>query len=419
MFGAKKMKHSRRNSRQTFLAVLVFVLACLCFSLLSRAQEKPAQPLKQVELCLACHGQGEMRSEKGQDISIHPGKYTASAHGILGCTDCHTAIKGYPHPEQPPAVNCGACHSDEAKDVVESVHAKASGEPCLGCHGDPHAIVPVKDFQSPVFTLNIPRTCGSCHGKPELAKKFGLREIYSLYMDSVHGFALTKDGLLVAATCSSCHGTHKILSHANPNSRTYRTNVPATCGSCHKGPETQYFAGIHGKALQAGNARVPVCVDCHAAHQISNPQLISWQTKTTATCGNCHEKRLATYHDTFHAQVSALGYMETARCWDCHREHEILPASDPKSTVAAANLATTCGRCHSGAETRVASYQPHADAHDRRKFPAVYYTRVLMNLLLLSVLGFFALHTIMWFIRASFDRPKPGASTESGAVGRQ
>lgn len=381
--------------RWTLAAIIFFALA---------APAVHAQNAK----CLACHSD-----------NVDEAKQKASVHGVLGCTDCHASIKDYPHPEHLQPVNCGTCHSGEAKDLVESVHAKASGQPCLSCHGEPHAIVPVKDLQSPVFPLNIPRTCGSCHGKPELAKKFGLREVYSLYMDSVHGFALTKDGLLVAATCSSCHGTHKVLSHANPNSRTYRTNVPATCGSCHIGPETQYFAGIHGRALQAGDARAPVCVDCHTAHQISRPRLVSWQVKTTATCGNCHKERLATYHDTFHAQVSALGYVETAHCWDCHREHEILPASDPKSAVAAVNLPMTCGRCHSGAEARVASYQPHADARDRKKFPAMYYTRVFMNLLLLGVLGFFAVHTILWFIRAVFHRPEPAAPTESGASSRQ
>jgi len=343
--------------------------------------------------CLTCHSD-----------SIDVGKQKASVHGTLGCTDCHISIKDYPHPENP-QVNCSTCHAGEAKDLGQSVHATAAALPCLSCHGDPHTILPVKDLDSPVFPFNIPRTCGSCHGKPELAKKLGLHEVYSLYMDSVHGFALTKDGLLVAATCSSCHGTHKILSHTNPGSRTYRTNVPATCGSCHKGSETQYFAGTHGKALRAGNTQAPVCVDCHTAHQITNPRLVTWQTKTTATCGGCHQQRLATYHDTFHSQISALGYVEAAHCWDCHREHEILPASDPKSSVAAANLVSTCGRCHSGAAARVVSYQPHADAHDRKKFPAVYFTRLFMNALLLSVLGFFALHTILWFIRAAFDRP--------------
>ena len=359
----------------------------------------PAVHAQENAKCLECHSE-----------NVDAAKLTASVHGVLGCTDCHTSIKDFPHENVEP-VKCGACHSSEAADVEESVHAKASAQPCLGCHDGPHAIVPVKDIQSPVFPLNIPRTCGTCHGKPEMAKKFGLPEVYSLYMDSVHGFALTKDGLLVAATCSSCHGTHKVLSHKNPASKTFRTNVASTCGSCHVGPETQYYAGIHGKLLKAGDARAPVCIDCHTTHQISRPSSASWQVKTTATCGNCHQDRMATYRDTFHAQVSALGYVETAHCWDCHGEHEILPAADPKSMVAAANLVTTCGRCHSGVETRVASYQPHANARDRKRFPVVYYTRIFMDLLLLSVLGFFVLHTILWFIRGYFDRPKAASKT--------
>jgi hypothetical protein len=365
--------------------------------------------------CLACHNEETLTDQTGHSVYVNGAKQQASVHGSLNCTDCHTSIKGYPHPEHPTAVNCSTCHSDEASAITESVHAKASAEPCLSCHGDPHVIVPVKDPQSPVFTLNIPKMCGSCHGNPEFAKKFGLPDVYSLYMDSIHGFALTKDGLLVAASCTSCHGTHKILNHTNPESRTYRTNVPATCGSCHAGPEAAYFAGIHGRQLKAGNPKAPVCVDCHTAHEIAAVQNVSWQMIKPATCGDCHQKQFATYLDTFHAQVSALGFAEAARCWNCHREHDILPASDPKSSVAPANLRATCGQCHTGATVSFVSYHPHADSHDRKSYPGLFFAAQFMNLLLLSVLGFFALHTILWFVRSIFDRPKRGAPTGSDA----
>jgi len=190
-------------------------------------------------------------------------------------------------------------------------------------------------------------------------------------MDSIHGFALNKSGLLVAASCISCHGSHKILSHKDPQSRTYRTNVPNTCGSCHAGTKAEYFAGIHGKKLKAGDTKAPVCIDCHTAHQISRAENISWQAKTPATCGNCHRKQLSTYSDSFHAQVSALGYVEVARCGNCHGNHAILPASDPKSSVAPANLVATCSHCHAGASASFVSYRPHADARDRKSFPAL------------------------------------------------
>jgi len=42
-------------------------------------------------------------------------------------------------------------------------------------------------------------------------------------------------------------------------------------------------------------------------------------------------------------------------------------------------------------------------------YPALHYSAVFMNLLLASVLGFFALHTILWFLRSRF-----GSGGESG-----
>jgi hypothetical protein len=359
--------------------------------------------------CLACHGQPEFKSDSGKDLHVEESHFQKSVHAGLTCTTCHASITGFPHPAKIEPVNCGMCHSGEASDVADSVHAKDSPLPCLGCHGNPHEIVPVKEASSPVYPLNVPKTCGTCHGNPELAKKYGLPNVYSMYMDSIHGFALTRDGLLVAATCSSCHGTHKILSHTNPQSRTYRTNIPNTCGNCHAGPKAQYLAGIHGKQMEAGNAKAPVCTDCHTAHQIARVERASWQMKTSATCGNCHRERFTTYLDTFHAQVSALGYIETAHCWNCHGFHDILPASDPNSPVNRANLVKTCGECHPGANRGFVSYQPHADPRNREAYPAMWFTAKFMNLLLLSVLGFFALHTLLWFIRSFAHQQRGGA----------
>ena len=79
-----------------FLAGLLSV--CAPAHARARAQAKPPHPLKQDESCLACHGQAGMTSGSGKSISIDPAKHAASVHGILGCTDCHTTIKDYPHP---------------------------------------------------------------------------------------------------------------------------------------------------------------------------------------------------------------------------------------------------------------------------------------------------------------------------------
>jgi hypothetical protein len=339
-------------------------------------------------------------------LSCHDEKASAktSVHGGLNCTGCHTTIQSFPHPDKQTPVNCASCHAGNAASLSQSVHAAKGGPSCLGCHGDAHAILPATDPKSTVYPSNVPRTCGTCHGNADVAKRAGLPEVYSLYMDSIHGFALTKDGLLVAASCTSCHGSHDILSSKDPKSKTNRANVPATCGTCHAGPLQAFSSGIHGQMLAAGSTDGPVCTNCHTTHQISKVGSPEFQMKTTATCGGCHKDELATYRDTFHAQVSALGYQQTARCWDCHGEHDIRPPSDPQSTVAPAHLVQTCSKCHPGANASFVKYDPHADSHDVKHYPALHYSAVFMNLLLGSVLGFFALHTILWFIRTRFSR---------------
>jgi 5-methylcytosine-specific restriction endonuclease McrA len=368
------------------------VLAALVFAF---ALNVPAaSPAKSAE-CLTCH------DDKGA-------AFKNSVHGSFSCTDCHATISQYPHPATVAKVKCDTCHNDPVSGVKASVHASVSAQPCQGCHGDAHTILPASDARSSTYPSNLPRTCGTCHGDPKLAREHKLSEVYSLYMDSIHGFALTKDGLLVAASCSSCHGSHKILSKTDPASRTNRANVANTCGKCHGGPMKDYLAGIHGQRMSTGDASAPVCTNCHTAHQIADPRTPAWQTKTTATCGGCHQEKLATYRDTFHAQVSALGYVETAHCWDCHGFHDIRPATDRKSTIARANLEATCGKCHSGVTKSFVSYQPHADRHNRQAYPALWASSVFMNMLLAGVLGFFALHTFLWLMRSLAERRKGG-----------
>jgi hypothetical protein len=383
--------------RRIFAAVLFFAFVV------------PAVFAQQNSECLVCHGQRGLVDRVGHSVYVNATKQNVSVHGSLPCTACHTDVNGYPHPAHPAAVHCASCHADQAKDVSVSVHAKDAANRCLTCHGNPHGIVPVKDPASPVYALNVPKTCGSCHANPAMARKFGLPNVYSMYLDSIHGFALTKDGLLVAASCSSCHGTHKILSHTNPASRTYRANIPATCGACHAGPQEAYFKGIHGQLVKAGDLNAPVCSDCHTAHQVASVQAVSWQEKTSATCGNCHKEKYATYLDTFHAQVSALGYLEAAHCWNCHRYHDILPPSDPQSSIAPENLVATCGQCHRGATVSFVSFRPHADPHSAKSFPALHFAAIFMDVLLMGVFGFFGLHTILWCIRSAFDRRRGGA----------
>jgi predicted CXXCH cytochrome family protein len=399
------MRHNEAIMRTLSVVVLAFLLT------------GPGRIALAQTDCLACHGDASMQDASGKSIGVNADKFHASVHGTLACSDCHKDIKGYPHPDKVAPVLCESCHAEEAAGLSGSVHAKAGEQspqhasapgapnPCLSCHGNQHEIVPKTDPSSPVYPLNIPKTCGTCHGNEAMAKKYGLPNVYASYIDSIHGFAIGKEGLLVAANCTSCHGSHKILDHRDPQSSTYRANIPATCGSCHVGINEQYQKGVHGKAVVAGNPNAPVCTDCHTAHGILEPTSSDFRMQSTPVCGNCHRDKFSTYRDTFHSQLGLLGgYTETARCWDCHQAHEVLPASDAQSPIAKTNLVATCGRCHAGANASFVQYQPHANARNRRLNPALFYIRLFMNLLLASVLSFFLLHTILWLMRSRFQQ---------------
>jgi predicted CXXCH cytochrome family protein len=360
--------------------------------------------------CLTCHGDKDMVDASGRHIAVDGQKLGASIHGSLKCGDCHSNIKEYPHPEKIAPVQCSTCHSEQAAGLSGSVHADGKDHPCTSCHGDAHSIFPKSDARSTVYPLNVPRTCGTCHSNDGMAKKHGLASVYPMYVDSIHGFALSKEGLLVAANCQSCHGSHHILSHKNPESPTNKANIPKTCGSCHAKIDMDFEGGAHGKAIAAGKMKAPVCTDCHTAHSILQPTEAEFRMQSTPICGSCHKDKLSTYHDTFHSQLGSLGgYVETARCWDCHGAHEILPASDPRSPIAPANLVVTCGRCHKGANASFVKYQPHANARDRKLNPALYFVRLFMNLLLAGTLTFFVIHTTLWLIRARYDQIKKRA----------
>ena len=355
--------------------------------------------------CLSCHSDKTMQDSAGHSITVDGDKFGASIHGSLQCNNCHADIKQFPHPDHIAKVDCKTCHADEASKLTGSVHSSSKEHPCASCHGNAHEIYPKSDSRSAVYPLNIPKTCGQCHSDGAVATKKGLPSVFTHYMDSIHGFALSKEGLLVAANCQSCHGSHNILSHKDPASPTFKANIPKTCGTCHAKINDNYQAGAHGHAVAAGDLKAPVCTDCHTTHAILQPTESEFRMQSTPICGSCHKDKLSTYHDTFHSQLGSLGgYVETARCWDCHGAHEIHAASDPRSAIHKANLVTTCGKCHKGANLSFVQYQPHANARDRKLNPALYYVRLFMNLLLASVLTFFVIHTILWLIRSRFDQ---------------
>ena len=168
-----------------------------------------------------------------------------------------------------------------------------------------------------------------------------------------------------AAVCTDCHNSHNILPASNSESSIAKVNVPATCGKCHQSESAEFVQSVHGKAVARGVSRSPVCTDCHGIHKIETPfdstSASASAAVATASCAKCHEgvaltqefgiagERVSTYKDSYHGLASNFGSKLVANCASCHGVHNILPSTDPKSMIHAANLTQTCGQCHVGA----------------------------------------------------------------------
>src|SRR5207253_1309616 len=71
-------------------------------------------------------------------------------------------------------------------------------------------------------------------------------------------------------------------------------------------------------------------------------------------------RRATTYLASYHGLASKLGSQIVANCASCHGVHNILPSSNPRSTINRANLVKTCGQCHPGVTEKFALKFPDA-----------------------------------------------------------
>jgi cytochrome b subunit of formate dehydrogenase len=223
------------------------------------------------------------------------------------------------------------------------------------------------------------------------------------YQQSVHGRA-TQNGSKKAAVCTDCHGVHKILPASDPQSPISKFNVPATCGKCHTAIEQTFLQSIHGQALARGKS----------LHD-QNSQAAR-QNLTRDVCAHCHEGvrlsqefglptgRVTTYFDSYHGLASEGGSVIAANCSSCHGVHNILPSSDPRSTINPANLNATCGKCHDGVTQAFTQTPVHmSDGLYTKSIGsiAVRWIRLIYIVLILVVIGAMFLHNaILWRAKA-------------------
>ena len=227
------------------------------------------------------------------------------------------------------AEECFSCHAsvDNVGDdqlVVSStlwqstVHGK-NGVACVDCHAG--------HDQYPHRASEPRAACANCH-----------QDVIDMLAASIH-----KGGeklLPPRPGCETCHGTvHTMLPTADPASKVNPRNLPATCGSCHANPGLSgdvdvrfvqpiaaYSHSVHARAIANGE-KAATCSSCHGSHDIlpgSDPRSSVAKRNVPATCGQCHTEIAKTFAESVHGKAAAIGIDEAPVCTDCHGEHRIL-----------------------------------------------------------------------------------------------
>jgi nitrate/TMAO reductase-like tetraheme cytochrome c subunit len=376
-------------------------------------------------------------------------RFRASVHNFLTCSGCHTDFSGDKHPERrfrskhqyrlKASRICRRCHKDE--DIkVKSIHASLLGKEkegkspvCTDCH-IAHSIMPVsggkvfategkycmschgyeimavfKNEESLLLKIDASELKGSAHSRLSCSdchfgfsseahpqRNFRSRRDYTLASsavcrrchfdkytkttESIH-FAMLSKGRLEAPTCVDCHGAHSVQ-YVSAD----RTTSAMKCRKCHNREYEMYSKSVHGAALlNEHNKDVPVCIDCHMAHDIRNPLALEYHERIPEMCSNCHADEkivgkyglstdvVKTYLSDFHGVTLRFYRMQKeeiyrpskpiAVCTDCHGTHNITKTAGPDATVVKANLVKRCRKCHKNAtenfpDTWLSHYMP-------------------------------------------------------------
>ncbi len=340
--------------------------------------------------CLKCHdgkkGKLETPTASGKPRALRtvaPDRHAKSVHATMQCVVCHTGIQ------------------DNAE---KGAHARSAAEPatkpdCASCHQE---------------LWEQTQKSGRAAERPGLGL---VAQNIEAYRNSFHARPNADDKTQPNASCDNCHDTHtfNVPAKNTPEHTQFRLGISEQCGTCHADQLETYRTSVHGQENSKDKlAKTAACSDCHTSHAVVNTSTNPFKLAVTATCGNCHTEQFDSYKDTFHGKITTLGYVYTAKCYDCHGSHDILRVKDAKSKVHPDNRMETCRSCHNPKKglpdvpAGFASFLPHGNAHDFDRYPQIWIAFQMMAGLLIGTFAFFWLHTALWFFREYKERKARG-----------
>ncbi|MEK7197656.1 MAG: cytochrome c3 family protein [Nitrospirota bacterium] len=400
------------------------------------------------QTCMMCHSQEQdLTFDAGEKVSlkVNTEELGRSVHRIISCSDCH-GFTADQHPKRTfknhrqytafSAKVCTQCHvSHKTKIHAKLLSQAPTGTVCTDCHGF-HSIRRARELpkgnhyclnchqrelsitfktgekqsihiNEEILNISVHKnlSCTDCHfgfsSEEHPLRIFKSKRDYSIAMsescrrchfdkysrtlEGIH-YNLLTHGNLNAPVCTDCHGAHSVYS-----GRKEKLANAKKCERCHPEVYKVYTQSVHGGALiLEHNEDVPICSDCHKAHDMTDPRTTDFRNAVPQMCGNCHADKdlmkkyglstavVDTYLQDFHG-VTLKFYKQQGKsvkpiavCIDCHGIHDITKVNAPNAPMIKANLVKRCQKCHPGAtanfpDSWVSHYKPSL-----KKAPLVY-----------------------------------------------
>ena len=214
--------------------------------------------------------------------------------------------------------------------ATEPANPALSNATCLGCHGQ-EGFAPAHKPEpgSPPMVLKD-RFLGSVHGQRQCV------ECHTNITKIPH------EKVVVKVSCVNCH--RDLLETAKEDEK---PEAIAKLGGVVAMID-RYMKSIHAQPSKADQSRTnATCYNCHEAHYIypkGSPNRNWWRLNLPYACGACHTKQLEDYKTSVHGiEVLQNGNPKAAICSDCHSTHDVQDTALDSTRLL---ITKNCGNCH-------------------------------------------------------------------------
>ena len=157
------------------------------------------------------------------------------------------------------------------------------------------------------------KLCLGCHGAEGLTKTLQNGDTLALHVSAV-AFAKSVHKPI---GCQGCHAQVKLPDHpadvkTAESASAYKLAMTQVCASCHERVSKTYEISMHAVRLREGSTAAPTCADCHRPHEVTPASVQDGPKNACLTChagaGETHTKWLP----------NAVRHLESVACAGCH-----------------------------------------------------------------------------------------------------